>query len=33
MLSELIAALDALLSDEESENLIGQVRWLNQWRV
>jgi len=32
-LSELIAALDALLSSEESGNWIGQVRWLNQWRV
>lgn len=31
-LSELIAALDVLLSEEESENWIGQVRWLNQWR-
>ena len=31
-LSELIVALDTLLSEEESENLIGQVRWLNQWR-
>jgi len=32
-LSELIAALDALLSVEESESWVGQVRWLNQWRV
>lgn len=32
-LSGLIVALDALLSEEESENLIGQVRWLNQWRT
>ena len=32
-LSELIVALDALLYEEESENLMGQVRWLNQWRV
>jgi len=32
MLSELIVALDSLLSEEESENWIGQVRWLNQWR-
>jgi hypothetical protein len=31
-LSELIVALDILLSGEESENWIGQVRWLNQWR-
>lgn len=31
-LSELIVALDALLSEEETENWIGQVRWLNQWR-
>ena len=32
-LSDLIAALDALLSIEESESWVGQVRWLNQWRV
>jgi hypothetical protein len=32
-LSELIAALDALLSVEEFESWVGQVRWLNQWRV
>ena len=31
-LSELIVALNALLSEEDSENWIGQVRWLNQWR-
>jgi hypothetical protein len=31
-LSELIAALDYLLSETEAEGLIGQVRWLNEWR-
>ncbi len=31
-LSDLIVALDSLLSEEASENWIGQVRWLNQWR-
>jgi hypothetical protein len=31
-LSELIAALDCLLSETEAEGLIGQMRWLNEWR-
>ena len=31
-LSELIMALDYLLSETEAEGLIGQVRWLNEWR-
>ena len=31
-LSDLIAALDQLLSEAEAEDWIGQVRWLNDWR-
>jgi hypothetical protein len=31
-LSELIAALDRLLSEVENGALVGQVRWLNDWR-
>jgi hypothetical protein len=31
-LSELIAALDRLLSKTETEKWTGQVRWLNDWR-
>ncbi len=31
-LGELIEALDRLLSETESEEWIGQVRWLNAWR-
>jgi hypothetical protein len=31
-LSELIAALNCLLSETEAGGLIGQARWLNQWR-
>ncbi len=31
-LSQLIAALDRVLSETEAEAWIGQVRWLNQWR-
>ena len=31
-LSELIEALDCLLSEMEAEDLIGQVLWLNRWR-
>ena len=31
-LSELISALDCLLSETQAEDWIGQVRWLNQWR-
>ena len=31
-LSELIIALDRLLSETEAEDWIGQVRWLNDWR-
>jgi hypothetical protein len=29
----LIAALDRMLSETRAEEWIGQVRWLNQWRV
>ena len=31
-LSDLIAALDRLLSETEAEDWLGQVRWLNDWR-
>ncbi len=31
-LSALIAALDRALSETESEDWVGQMRWLNQWR-
>jgi len=31
-LSSLISALDILLSETKSEEWIGQIRWLNQWR-
>jgi hypothetical protein len=31
-LSDLIAALDRLLSETEAEEWLGQVRWLNDWR-
>ena len=31
-LSQLIAALDRLLSETEAADWPGQVRWLNQWR-
>jgi hypothetical protein len=31
-LSDLIAALDRLLSETEAEDWPGQVRWLNDWR-
>ena len=31
-LSELILALDRLLSGTEAEDWTGQVRWLNDWR-
>ena len=31
-LSELIKALDRLLSETQSEEWLGQIRWLNQWR-
>ena len=31
-LSDLIAALDRLLSETEAEDWIGQVHWLNDWR-
>jgi hypothetical protein len=31
-LSELIMALDRLLSETEAEAWTGQVRWLNDWR-
>ena len=32
-LSSLIAALDCLLLETQAAGWIGQVRWLNQWRV
>ena len=32
-LSSLIAALDRLLSETQADDWIGQIRWLNQWRV
>ena len=32
-LSALIAALDRLLTETQAEDWVGQVRWLNQWRV
>jgi hypothetical protein len=31
-LSQLIAALDRMLSETDAEEWSGQVRWLNQWR-
>lgn len=31
-LAELISALDRALSETESAEWVGQVRWLNQWR-
>ncbi len=31
-LSELIDALDHLLSETQAEEWIGQTQWLNQWR-
>jgi hypothetical protein len=31
-LSQLTEALDDLLSETEAEGLMGQVRWLNEWR-
>ncbi|MGJ5675688.1 MAG: DUF5615 family PIN-like protein [Nostochopsis sp.] len=31
-LSDLIAALDNLLSEAEAANWVGQVDWLNRWR-
>jgi hypothetical protein len=31
-LSDLIDALDRLLSETEAGEWLGQVRWLNQWR-
>ena len=31
-LSEMISALDRLLSETETQDWIGQVRWLNDWR-
>ncbi len=27
-----IKALDRLLSETQSEDWLGQIRWLNQWR-
>jgi hypothetical protein len=32
-LSELIDALDRALATTEAEDLVGQVRWLNEWRL
>jgi uncharacterized protein (DUF433 family) len=31
-LSDLIQALDRLLSETQAEDWLGQIRWLNQWR-
>jgi len=31
--SQLIAALDCLLTETEAADWQGQVRWLNQWRL
>lgn len=31
-LSEMISALDRLLTDTEADEFIGQLRWLNDWR-
>ncbi|MCC5622353.1 DUF5615 family PIN-like protein [Nostoc sp. CHAB 5715] len=31
-LSDLIQALDRLLSETQAEDWPGQIRWLNQWR-
>ena len=32
-LSDLIAALDRLLSETQAVDWIGQVRWLNEWQA
>lgn len=32
-LSSLVQALDKLLLETETEDWVGQIRWLNQWRV
>lgn len=32
-LSSLIAALDRLLSETEADEWVGQIRWLNDWRL
>jgi hypothetical protein len=32
-LSDLISTLDGVLSQCEGEDLAGQVRWLNDWRL
>ena len=32
-LSALIAALDRVLSETSADEWVGQVRWLNDWRV
>ena len=32
-LSDLIMALDRLLSETEAEDWVGEIRWLNQWRL
>ncbi|MEH2210075.1 hypothetical protein [Nostoc sp.] len=31
-LSDLIQALDRLLSETQAEDWSGQIRWLNQWQ-
>lgn len=31
-LSELIQAVDRMLSETQAEEWVGQIRWLNQWR-
>jgi hypothetical protein len=32
-LGPLIAALDSFLAETDAEEMVGQVRWLNDWRV
>jgi hypothetical protein len=32
-LSDLITTLDMVLSKTKSEELLGQIRWLNQWKT
>jgi hypothetical protein len=32
-LSDLITTLDLVLSKTQAEELIGQIRWLNQWKI
>lgn len=32
-LSDLITTLDVVLSETQAEDWLGQVRWLNQWKL